>query len=84
MTVQGNLADVNEVIKESCVRAGRSMKDIKLVAVTKTVGIEKTSEVIETGIIDLGENRNEGFLQKYEHFGSKVNWHFIGSLQREK
>ncbi|MBK5435038.1 YggS family pyridoxal phosphate-dependent enzyme [Bacillus sp. TH25] len=84
MTVQGNLADVNEVIKESCVRAGRSMKDIKLVAVTKTVGIEKTSEVIETGIIDLGENRNEGFLQKYEYFGSKVNWHFIGSLQTRK
>ena len=84
MTVQGNLADVNEAIKESCARAGRSTKDIKLVAVTKTVGIEKTSEVIEAGIIDLGENRNEGFLQKYEHFGSKVNWHFIGSLQTRK
>ncbi|MGH0428352.1 YggS family pyridoxal phosphate-dependent enzyme [Bacillus hominis] len=84
MTVQGNLAAVNETIKESCARAGRSMKDIKLVAVTKTVGIEKTSEVIEAGIIDLGENRNEGFLQKYERFGSKVNWHFIGSLQTRK
>lgn len=44
MTVQGNLVDVNEVIKESCVRAGRSMKDIKLVAVTKTVGIEKQAK----------------------------------------
>ncbi|MGG5738547.1 MULTISPECIES: YggS family pyridoxal phosphate-dependent enzyme [Bacillus cereus group] len=84
MTVQGNLAGVNEAIKESCARAGRSMKDIKLVAVTKTVGIEKTSEVIEAGIIDLGENRNEGFSQKYEHFGSNVNWHFIGSLQTRK
>ncbi|PFJ05817.1 YggS family pyridoxal phosphate-dependent enzyme [Bacillus cereus] len=84
MTVQGNLAGVNEAIKESCARAGRSMKDIKLVAVTKTVGIEKTSEVIEAGIIDLGENRNEGFSQKHEHFGSKVNWHFIGSLQTRK
>jgi len=84
VTVQGNLAGVNEAIKESCARAGRSMKDIKLVAVTKTVGIEKTSEVIEAGIIDLGENRNEGFSQKYEHFGSKVNWHFIGSLQTRK
>lgn len=60
------------------------LQDIKLVAVTKTVGIEKTNEVIEAGIIDLGENRNEGFLQKYEHFGSKVNWHFIGSLQTRK
>ncbi|MGE7880782.1 YggS family pyridoxal phosphate-dependent enzyme [Bacillus sp. NPDC094077] len=84
MTVQENLATVNEAIKASCVRAGRSLQDIKLVAVTKTVGIEKTNEVIEAGIIDLGENRNEGFLQKYEHFVSKVKWHFIGSLQTRK
>ncbi|MEB9815036.1 YggS family pyridoxal phosphate enzyme, partial [Bacillus cereus] len=84
MTVQENLEIVNEAIKESCARAGRSLQDIKLVAVTKTVGIEKTNEVIEAGVIDLGENRNEGFLQKYEHFGSKVNWHFIGSLQTRK
>ncbi|EEL44235.1 hypothetical protein bcere0021_36930 [Bacillus cereus Rock3-42] len=60
------------------------MQDIKLVAVTKTVGIEKTNEVIEAGIIDLGENRNEGFLQKYEHFGSKVNWHFYWIITNEK
>ncbi|WP_144614599.1 YggS family pyridoxal phosphate-dependent enzyme [Bacillus cereus] len=84
MTVQKNLTTVNETIKQSCARAGRSVQDIKLVAVTKTVGIEKTNEVIEAGIIDLGENRNEGFLQKYEYFGSKVNWHFIGSLQTRK
>ncbi|PFQ42923.1 YggS family pyridoxal phosphate-dependent enzyme [Bacillus cereus] len=84
MTVQENLVIVNEAIKESCARAGRSLSDIKLVAVTKTVGIEKTNEVIEAGITDLGENRNEGFLQKYEHFGSKPNWHFIGSLQTRK
>ena len=55
MTVQENLVIVNEAIKESCARAGRSLQDIKLVAVTKTVGIEKTNEVIEAGIIDLGE-----------------------------
>ncbi|MGD6888888.1 YggS family pyridoxal phosphate-dependent enzyme [Bacillus mobilis] len=84
MTVQKNLTTVNEEIKQSCTRAGRSLQDIKLVAVTKTVGIEKTNEVIEAGISDLGENRNEGFLPKYEHFGSKVNWHFIGSLQTRK
>lgn len=59
-------------------------KRIKLVAVTKTVGIEKTNEVIEAGLTDLGENRNEGFIPKYEHFGSNVNWHFIGSLQTRK
>ncbi|MBO1624874.1 YggS family pyridoxal phosphate-dependent enzyme [Bacillus arachidis] len=84
MVVQEKLAFVNEEIKKTCERAGRSAQEIKLVAVTKTVGIEKTNEVIEAGLTDLGENRNEGLLQKYEHFGSKVNWHFIGSLQTRK
>ncbi|WP_410983858.1 YggS family pyridoxal phosphate-dependent enzyme [Bacillus cereus] len=84
MVVQENLAFVNEEIKKACERAERLAEEIKLVAVTKTVGIEKTNEVIEAGFTDLGENRNEGFLQKYEHFGSKVNWHFIGSLQTRK
>ncbi|KEK25829.1 YggS family pyridoxal phosphate-dependent enzyme [Bacillus gaemokensis] len=84
MAVQENLAVVNEEIKKACERAQRPVQNIKLVAVTKTVGIEKTNEVVEAGLTDLGENRNEGFLQKYEHFGSEVNWHFIGSLQTRK
>ena len=84
MTVEKNLAFVQEEMKKACERVNRSVKDIKLVAVTKTVGIEKTNEAIEAGLTHLGENRNEGFLQKYEHFGSKVNWHFIGSLQTRK
>ncbi|MDM5189605.1 YggS family pyridoxal phosphate-dependent enzyme [Bacillus sp. DX4.1] len=84
MAVQESLAIVQEEIKKACERANRSSKEIKLVAVTKTVGIEKTNEVIEAGLTDLGENRNEGFISKYEHFGSNVNWHFIGSLQTRK
>ena len=39
-----NLTTVNEAIKQSCARAGRSLQDIKLVAVTKTVGIEKQTK----------------------------------------
>ena len=84
MAVQENLVVVKEAIKKACERAERSVQEIKLVAVTKTVGIETTNEVVEAGLTDLGENRNEGFLQKYEYFGSKVNWHFIGSLQTRK
>lgn len=84
MTVQENLARVEKEIKEACKRSGRSREEIQLVAVTKTVGIEKTSEVMQAGVHHLGENRNEGFLQKYDHFTSDATWHFIGSLQSRK
>ncbi|HDX9576570.1 YggS family pyridoxal phosphate-dependent enzyme [Bacillus cytotoxicus] len=84
MIVQGNLAYIQQEVERACQRVNRSLDEITLVAVTKTVGIEKTNEVLQTGLIHLGENRNEGFLQKHEYFGNKATWHFIGSLQTRK
>lgn len=84
MTIQENLAYIQREIKETCAQSGRSLQDIKIVAVTKTVGINKTREVLEAGLIHLGENRNEGLMHKYENFGGKATWHFIGSLQSRK
>ena len=84
MTVQENLAYVQQEVERACQRVNRSLDEITLVAVTKTVGIEKTNEVLQAGLVHLGENRNEGFLQKYEYFESKATWHFIGSLQSRK
>ncbi|MEI4831110.1 YggS family pyridoxal phosphate-dependent enzyme [Bacillus sp. FJAT-53711] len=84
MTVQENLIYVQQEVEKACQRVNRSLDEITLVAVTKTVGIEKTTDVLQAGLVHLGENRNEGFLQKYEHFGNKATWHFIGSLQTRK
>lgn len=84
MTVQENYMRVKQDIEEACKRSGRSIEDVTVVAVTKTVGIEKTREVLASGIEHLGENRNEGFLPKYEVIGSDAVWHFIGSLQTRK
>ncbi|MFD3448058.1 YggS family pyridoxal phosphate-dependent enzyme [Microbacteriaceae bacterium 4G12] len=84
MTVQQNVAFVQREIEEACKRANRSLTDITLVAVTKTVGIEKTKEVLAAGIHHLGENRNEGFLPKYDELGQEATWHFIGSIQTRK
>ncbi|MFB9762197.1 YggS family pyridoxal phosphate-dependent enzyme [Ectobacillus funiculus] len=84
MTVQENYMRVKQNIEEACKRSGRSIEDVTVVAVTKTVGIEKTREVLASGIEHLGENRNEGFLPKYEVIGADAVWHFIGSLQTRK
>src|SRR5581483_5401466 len=75
---------VKQNMEEACRRAGRSIDEITVVAVTKTVGIEKTREVLASGISHLGENRNEGFLPKYDEIGAEATWHFIGSVQTRK
>ena len=57
---------------------------MKLIAVTKYVSTERAKEALTAGIINLGENRDEGLLAKWEELGDKPLWHFIGTLQTRK
>jgi pyridoxal phosphate enzyme (YggS family) len=84
MTVRDNLAIIRENIEVACQRAGRDPADIRIVAVTKYVSVERAREALEAGITDLGENRDDGLLQKYSVLGDKPTWHFIGTLQSRK
>lgn len=55
-------------------------EDVELIVVIKYVFIKWVVEVVDVGILYFGENRDEGFLEKYELIGEKVIWYFIGSL----
>ncbi|MDN6436585.1 MAG: YggS family pyridoxal phosphate-dependent enzyme [Lactococcus sp.] len=56
-----------------------------VVGVTKYVDAQKARELVLAGITDIGENRVELFLDKYEQLADlSVNWHLIGTLQRRK
>ena len=57
---------------------------MKLIAVTKYVSTERATEALEAGIINLGENRDDGLLAKWEVLRDKPDWHFIGTLQTRK
>ncbi|ANU13620.1 proline synthase co-transcribed bacterial-like protein [Planococcus halocryophilus Or1] len=57
---------------------------IKIIAVTKQVGIERTKEAIQAGVQHLGENRPEGLSRKLEAIDENVSWHYIGNLQTRK
>ncbi|RNF40671.1 YggS family pyridoxal phosphate-dependent enzyme [Planococcus salinus] len=57
---------------------------VKIIAVTKQVGIARTQEAIEAGIRHLGENRPEGLLNKLSAIDANVEWHYIGNLQSRK
>lgn len=57
---------------------------VKLIAVTKTLGIEPIQEAYACGQRDFGENRVQEILEKYPHFPADVRWHLIGHLQTNK
>jgi hypothetical protein len=89
MRIRENLKAVKEIINNSSLKAGRNPQDIKLVAVTKTVGLPEIIEAVKAGVLILGENRVQEAKEKISNFknqisNSKVEWHLIGSLQKNK
>ncbi|WP_173916551.1 YggS family pyridoxal phosphate-dependent enzyme [Halobacillus sp. Marseille-Q1614] len=84
MTVADNLAEMKQIIQHACKNCERNPDDITIIGVTKYVSIERAREALKAGVKNLGENRREGFLEKYEAIGSDAAWHFIGSLQSRK
>lgn len=84
MSIRDNLATLKQNIENACKRVNRDPNDITIIGVTKYVTIDRANELLNAGVIDIGENRTEEFVQKYEQIGSRANWHFIGTLQSRK
>lgn len=84
MKVAEKLKQINNQIDEACHTVHRDPLEVKLIAVTKYVSTERAMEALEAGINDLGENRDEGLLEKWKVLQDKPNWHYIGSLQTRK
>ncbi len=78
-----NLKEVRENISVTAEKCGRTKEDVRLVAVTKTYGVDVINEAIDLGVTDIGENRVQEILEKYDHV-KPVRWHLIGHLQRNK
>jgi hypothetical protein len=82
--ISENIDDVLRRIKNAAKKPGRDVKDVKLIAVTKTVDVNRIKEAIEAGLRIFGENRVQEALQKLKEIDKVVSWHFIGHLQTNK
>jgi pyridoxal phosphate enzyme (YggS family) len=83
-----NIKDIEENILKACKKAGRNRDEVTLIAVSKTQTIDKIEEVLETGILNLGENKVQELVSKIEALNQdkhkNIKWHMIGHLQRNK
>lgn len=79
-----NLTRLRERIGRAAERAGRDPAQIKLVVVTKTVGIEEIRKAIDCGVGIIGENRVREASAKQPEIGRSVQWHMVGHLQSRK
>ncbi|HLD82857.1 MAG TPA: YggS family pyridoxal phosphate-dependent enzyme, partial [Candidatus Omnitrophota bacterium] len=78
--IKGNIVKVKERIPSS----------VTLVAVSKGRTIEEIREAIAAGITDIGENKVQEALAKYNKLStidyrlSTIRWHMVGHLQTNK
>lgn len=79
-----NLARVQERIAEAAEKSGRSPDDIELVAVSKTHPAETVQAAAEAGQVLFGESRVQEARVKIPLLPSRLRWHFIGHLQKNK
>jgi PLP dependent protein len=84
LDIRANLGRVQEAVARACARAGRSPDHVLLIAVSKTMDVERVRLAIAAGVAALGENRVQEAKEKIEALGRPVPWHLIGSLQTNK
>ena len=80
----GRVEQVRAAIREHQARAGWT-HPVTIIAVTKTHPADAVTAALAAGLTAVGENRVQEALAKQEALpGVPVEWHLIGSLQRNK
>ncbi len=79
-----SLESVTERVARACSRAGRSVDDVTLVAVTKGRSADQVMTLYDAGHRDFGENRAQELDSKIGMVPGDARWHFVGPLQTNK
>ncbi len=82
--VPAAVSSVLERIRKAAIRAGRSEREITLVAASKGVGVEGIREAAASGVTHFGENRVQEAHAKFPSIEGPLFIHLIGSLQTNK
>jgi hypothetical protein len=82
--LDARVAAVRARLGEALHRAGRRADEVLLVAVSKTVPVDRIREAVRAGVPALGENRIQEAREKIAVLGRPVPWHLVGHLQTNK
>ena len=74
MNIKNNLTNLRQNLPSGC----------KLIAVSKTMPLEKIMEAYQEGQRLFGENKVQELVPKYEALPKDIIWHMIGHLQSNK
>lgn len=83
------IENVSEVMRQVAIEDENKPSSLTspttVVGVTKYVDVDQAKALVEAGVTNIGENRVELFLEKYNQLHEMpITWHLIGTLQRRK
>jgi PLP dependent protein len=84
MSAYANFKAIEEEIGRIARSCGRDPKDIKIIAVSKTVRTETVQEAIDAGMRLFGENKIQEAKAKIPVLKGDFSFHMIGHLQSNK
>jgi pyridoxal phosphate enzyme (YggS family) len=82
--IRKNLEEIKWRLADAARRAGRDPAEVRLVAVSKTVDLERLGQAVAAGQTLFGENYVQEAKTKIASLGPGLTWHFIGHLQSNK
>ncbi|MFQ5995588.1 MAG: YggS family pyridoxal phosphate-dependent enzyme [Acidiferrobacterales bacterium] len=83
--IADNLERVRHAISDAAAAAGRNPRDVRLIAVSKTMPAVNVEAAACAGQIEFGENTMQDALTKIPVLRKRgLTWHFIGHLQTNK
>ncbi|AWN73775.1 YggS family pyridoxal phosphate-dependent enzyme [Legionella anisa] len=85
MSLQQNLYQIKQLIKQSELDFGREPGSVLLLAVSKQQSIEAISQLFHLGVTHFGESYFQEAQQKINALKNMpICWHFIGPIQSNK
>lgn len=93
--IAANLTALRQQLADAAARSGRPAEAVRLVAVTKYVGLAAIRALQAAGVREIGESRVQQLRPRIAALGadpqpmsaapgSSCRWHFVGHLQRNK
>lgn len=84
MSIVTNLQEIRIRISQSASKVNRDPEQIRVIAVTKYVGVNQINEALGAGITEIGENRVQDGIAKFPYLTGDTVKHMIGTLQTNK
>lgn len=85
MTIKKRIETIQHLIRQAEESSHRPLHSVRLLAVSKQHSNDSITEAFNAGVRDFGENYLQEALIKINALAHlPIDWHFIGSIQRNK